>query len=219
MAKLQLAPNESLVHQTVNVGRGNLFSAFSGELVLTTQNIIYVDKGIFGNTKGIQRYPLKKIKIYNGIVQALLSENSNNEKLIEIHLDNSVVQFGFSGSDVNHERQMWINGISVLLTGVPSPYGYIDEENALARAIKGTVVESFTSALGLKEKNLTTGKKIAPLPEFLEHMVTEPIPNTTMDSKKNASAVTIKCMGCRAPLSGNAGETMRCKYCDIEQTL
>lgn len=31
--------------------------------------------------------------------------------------------------------------------------------------------------------------------------------------------ITTKCIGCRAPLSGKQGQTVRCKYCDTEQTL
>lgn len=31
--------------------------------------------------------------------------------------------------------------------------------------------------------------------------------------------VTTKCIGCMAPLSGQKGQTVRCKYCDTKQTL
>ena len=32
-------------------------------------------------------------------------------------------------------------------------------------------------------------------------------------------AITAKCIGCRAPLSGWTGMTVQCKYCDTVQTL
>lgn len=36
---------------------------------------------------------------------------------------------------------------------------------------------------------------------------------------KSPENVTIKCMGCMAPLSGQKGQTVKCKYCDTDQTL
>ena len=36
---------------------------------------------------------------------------------------------------------------------------------------------------------------------------------------KQPEAVTGKCIGCMAPLSGMRGRTVRCKYCDTEQSL
>mgnify|MGYP003192449862 CR=1 FL=1 len=36
---------------------------------------------------------------------------------------------------------------------------------------------------------------------------------------KKAENITSKCIGCMAPLSGEHGQTVRCKYCDTEQTL
>lgn len=36
---------------------------------------------------------------------------------------------------------------------------------------------------------------------------------------KQPQNVTSKCIGCMAPLSGQQGQTVCCKYCDTEQTL
>ena len=36
---------------------------------------------------------------------------------------------------------------------------------------------------------------------------------------KKPENVTAKCIGCMAPISGEKGQTVRCKYCDTEQTL
>ena len=36
---------------------------------------------------------------------------------------------------------------------------------------------------------------------------------------KKSENITSKCIGCLAPLSGQQGQTVRCKYCDTEQTL
>lgn len=38
-------------------------------------------------------------------------------------------------------------------------------------------------------------------------------------NNKQPENVTIKCIGCMAPLSGKKGQTVRCKYCDTKQTL
>lgn len=37
--------------------------------------------------------------------------------------------------------------------------------------------------------------------------------------EKEPENVTVKCIGCMAPLAGQRGQTVRCKYCDTEQTL
>ena len=36
---------------------------------------------------------------------------------------------------------------------------------------------------------------------------------------KTPENITTKCIGCRASLAGQKGQTIRCKYCDTEQTL
>lgn len=36
---------------------------------------------------------------------------------------------------------------------------------------------------------------------------------------KQSKNITIKCIGCMAPISGQQGQTICCKYCDTEQTL
>lgn len=36
---------------------------------------------------------------------------------------------------------------------------------------------------------------------------------------KQPENVTLKCIGCMAPISGQKGQTVCCKYCDTEQTL
>ena len=37
--------------------------------------------------------------------------------------------------------------------------------------------------------------------------------------EKTPEYVTTKCIGCMAPITGQKGQTVRCKYCDTEQTL
>ena len=44
-------------------------------------------------------------------------------------------------------------------------------------------------------------------------------PNTNQRSASARNAITAKCIGCRAPLSGWTGMTVQCKYCDTVQTL
>lgn len=36
---------------------------------------------------------------------------------------------------------------------------------------------------------------------------------------KQPQKITTKCIGCMAPLSGQQGQTVHCRYCDTEQTL
>ena len=89
----------------------------------------------------------------------------------------------------------WINNISQILTGT-TPQAE-NTKNIMAipgtAQIAGTVkdtIGAFKDAFGIKGKG-----------------------NQTPEN------VTTKCIGCRAPLSGAKGQTVRCKYCDTDNTL
>ena len=101
--------------------------------------------------------------------------------------------FGF---DKKSEVLKWIDNINRLLTGEP---GDIDlkERQAIpgtefvAATVKDTI-DTFKGVFGIKSGNTNTA---------------------------SIEKATIKCISCGAPVSGNAGSSVRCKYCDTDQNL
>ena len=195
MAKLNLMPNESIILKSNNVAQGGLMAAYTDELILTNQNIIHVKKGVFGNTKNVKRYPVNQIKIFNGEPQAILGKQQNGSPQLEIYFLNGHECFGFQ-SMTKKEVVQWINAITKLVTGHESttvPLGFaIPGTEYLAETIKGTV-DTFKNTIGIKSKKIDNGG--------------------------SSEKVTKKCISCSAPLTGNKGQTMHCKYCDTDQVL
>lgn len=192
---LGLQPNEGIIFQSDNVRHGSsVWASSNDELILTNINIIYVAKNAFGKVKNIQKYPLNQLKVVNGQPQVMMGKNSQGGPQLQFYFRNGQESFEFSHFG-RKEISKWIDGIYQAVTGNPVPA--TDRKNFMAipgtEQVVGTVkdtIGAFKDALGLKSKgNFETGN------------------------------VTVKCIGCMAPLSGAKGETVRCKYCDTEQTL
>lgn len=97
MAKYNLEPSESILIQSISVlceGDG-LMPGYTDELILTNMNIIHVSKGIFGNTKRVQKYPLNQVKIINGEAQAIMGKSTNGTPNLQIYFLNGQVTFKF----------------------------------------------------------------------------------------------------------------------------
>ena len=191
MSNLNLQSNETVLLKKDGVCHGKELV----ELYLTNLNIIYVLKGIFGNAKKIQKLPLNQVKIVNGRAQVFLGNYSKYERLqLQIYFINGVEVFEFLNND-KKEISMWINNISQILTGEASQ----DTSVKNIMAIPGTehIAEAMKDTIGMFRDKLGINNKGNQKPE-------------------NA---TIKCIGCMAPLSGIKGQTVRCKYCDTDNTL
>lgn len=76
--------------------------------------------------------------------------------------------------------------------------------NEITKAITGYVPDKSFSAI--------------PGTEFVADTLKGTV-GTLADSLGVKKTVSTKCMACRAPITGKKGETVRCKYCDTQQTL
>ncbi len=191
MPNLNLQLNESIILQKDAVRHGNEMV----ELYLTNLNIIYVLKGVFGNVKKIQKLPLNQIKVVNGRVQAFLGNESKNGWLqLQLYFINGVEIFGFPNKE-RREISTWINNISQILTGEASQDATV--KNIMA--IPGTeyIAETMKDTIGVFKDKFGINNK----------------------GNQKLENVTVKCIGCMAPLSGKKGQTVRCKYCDTDNTL
>lgn len=194
-AKFSLLPNESVIIKSESVMHGGFMSAYTDELILTNLNVVYISKGMFGNVKGVQKFPVSQIKQYNGEPQAILGKQQNGMPQLEIYFVNGQQEnFAFQSSGKKEVNQ-WINEICKLITGHESSNASSSKISAipgtkfLAETLKGTV-DTFKSSFGIKSK-----------------------------AQASEVPVTKKCISCSAPLNGIKGQTVHCRYCDTDQVL
>lgn len=153
MVNYNLQPNESIIMKQDPIIHGGLMANFTDELILTNLQIVLVSKGMFGNLKGIQTFPLNQIKVFNGQAQVLLGKTRGGYPQIDVYLLNGQESFGFKNK---REAVKWIANINKLITGNEvkvdaSPSMAIPGAEYVAETLKGTV-DTFKGALGIKSK-------------------------------------------------------------------
>lgn len=191
MADYSLLPNENVILENYNVCHFERGKTSNvGELVLTNLNLIFVKKGTFGRLQGIQKFPLSKIKTVEGNAQILFKKSSSGHYQIELFFLNSQEIFVFNSLGKKDVIE-WLDEISEIITGHPAP--------------------------------LTSSERIY-IPG--SDVVADTLKNTFNTIKgsfgikdKDPEKITKRCISCRAPLTGNIGQTVYCKYCDTEQSL
>lgn len=193
MANYNLQPNESIIIKSENVLHADgSRSNHSDELILTNLSIVLITKGAFGNIKGILKYPINQVKIHNGRAQAILN-NHNNLPRLDIYFINGFESFEFTNKK---EVLLWTDKVNRLLTGEPA---YTDPKDRLAipgtELIATTLKDTFDTVKGVFGKSS----------------------ENTISTQ--AIKVTKKCMSCGAPIIGNKGQTVTCRYCDSVQNL
>jgi len=194
MANLNLQPNESIIMKGIRVYHGEgMFPQYNDDLFLTNLNIILISKGVYGNGTKTTSYPINQIKVYNGKAQVILGRSRNLIPQIEIFFMNGHETFGFMNKS---DAVKWVDNINILLTGKEA-----DPESKKMSGIPGTdlVTSVLSDTFGAMKDAISSKSRST---------------SVSPDVK-----VTIKCLACGAPLSGNTGQNIRCKYCDTEQTL
>lgn len=192
MAGYNLQPNESFVHRYEGVLHGGLLASYTDELILTSQNLVLIKKGAFGNKKGMQVFPLREIKIFQGEAQALLGKQRNGSPALEVYFRNSAEQFGFQSKK---EATVWSQKINQLIAGTSAEMTSLNSSGAakVAGAMKDTV-DAFKGAFGFKS-------------------------NAEVAAAAVAVPVAGDCGSCGAPVSGIRGQAIVCSYCDTAINL
>ena len=207
MAKeYRLMPNESVILKEVSVAHGGIMASTTDELLLTNMNIICVDKGIFGNTKGFFQYPLSQIKKYNGKPQVMMGKRSNGTRALEVYFLNGEVEYFSFASGNKKKINQWVEAINKVVVGATveqnpeADDNEYDDEDTLVGAFKEVgdefkeIGSELLGAIGIQKKK----KK---------------------NTKNQVQRVTQKCVSCSAPLAGVKGQVVKCSYCDTEQVL
>ena len=203
-ANYDLMPNEAILLKQNSVAHGGVLSAYIHELVLTNKNLIFVNKGVLGNIKGIYKYPLNQIKMFNGMPQAIMGKLGNGTASLVVYFINGQTEvFYFDGFNKTIIKK-WIKAIRNTVGSDEESLHTYDDSNTVSEAIKGLgnqingLKNSFISTV--EEKSNIT---IPPLPSFVG----------------KGNQITKKCISCSAPLTGIKGQKVRCKYCDTDQVL
>lgn len=198
MTKINLLPHETIIlrDSVVQHDRGGLIDLYSDELVLTNVALVVIHKSIMGGVKDIQRFSLDQIKVVNGVPQALFGTSSSGEQQLHVHFSHGVEAFTLGRADND-------------------PGGLLDVLLISPRDKEKRNIAAWQSAIS--QAVLALPQKVAPahIPQTLSPKETSP----QKASSPSPLAVTKKCMGCRAPLSGVQGQKVTCNYCDTEQVL
>jgi hypothetical protein len=126
MLKFDLKPDEYVVIKSEEVHHGGPISSFTDGLVLTNQNLILVSRGVFGNTKSVERFPLGDVKYIDGRVQAVATDRA-----LEVYFMDRHESFEFRSK---REAKDWAKRVGDVIQGNP------DLRPAKDRALPGVEV-------------------------------------------------------------------------------
>lgn len=162
-----------------------------GELLLTTEAIVFSKKNLFGKITNCEVYPLKSIQVYKDEPQVKLV-SKYGAKNLEIYLSNGqILRFGMGDGFTKGGILKWVNAIYEVITGHEkteydkSAYA-IPGMQAVANYAGGTI-DAFKKSLGYGTKK----------PEM----------------------VVKYCQNCGAQIKGRAGDIGKCEFCGSSQKL
>lgn len=171
-----------------------MFGGYTDELILTSQNLVLVEKSILGRTKAIRTFPLNQIKVYNGEVQAVPGKARNGSPSLDVYFVDGMESFRFQ-INAKKETIFWAQKINQVVTGTAaraiSPDATGSEK--VAEAMKGTV-DAFKGAFGIKSK-------------------------AEIAAAAASVPVARGCSACGAHVSGTRGQVVTCAYCDTANQL
>lgn len=166
------------------------------EVVLTNRHLILVcsqQQGLFQKRRLLKRCPLEQTLDSQGFPQVVTTQLR----------DKNILQVLFSGENIsvsfpNKSKQTVIRWAEGIRNAAVGNLGEIKTENPLPDEL-ADFVDGAKNVVGT-----LFGKKSTPAAE----------------ARKGARAmVARKCQGCHAPLTGRAGDSVTCLYCDTKQTL
>ncbi len=203
----QLMANESIILQANNVGRDGAMLQ-TDDLVLTNHRLICVSKGVFGNVKDTFDYPLNQIKMINDQPQVFIGSHRGGHPVLEIHMITGVIEKFLFQSPTKKNVEKWVDSISGLILGEDIEIG------------KDTVVGSLHGSIKDIQEQIREMTGMAGGVSGLKDMFFGKAKNDSTNSvNKSPKKITRKCISCHAPLNGYEGKSVKCKYCDTEQSL
>lgn len=115
MEEYNLEVDEVIIFKEDNVSHcDTLIAPYVHELVLTNKKVIFVEKGVLGNTKEVYLYPLTQIKVYNGVPQVRKGRTSRGIVCLDIYFLSCEEHFSFNLGR-NKNIPVWVAEINRLL--------------------------------------------------------------------------------------------------------
>ncbi len=184
-----LLPDEVIVLKDESACHGGA-AGYQDEVLLTSQNLVVVKKGMFGRTKGVHIFPLAEVKVYNDRAQTAITKTRNGLNVLEVHFTHGHETFTFRAGGKRKVRT-WAARIDEVVTGresaAPVSAGIaLPGAELVADTLKDTV-DVFRSRLGR--------------------------------SPASPSKVGMKCSACGAAVAGVQGQHVTCSYCDTTHLL
>ena len=179
MIDLKLEIDEGIILQTTEVERYGTKEQSLDEMILTNQNIICVYKksnGLFSKPDTIvEKIPLSSIKVINGQAQAMIHNDDNYGKGIQIIFEDRKREFFSLSSAPRKEMPIWVNAINKAIVGendsvTTSTFedAYILQEDAKSKE-KKSILGNFVGALNVDVQGVIE-KVQAKIAEFTENI-------------------------------------------------
>lgn len=203
MSRIDLLPNEAIILRDSEMkhDRGGRFDSELDELILTNQALIVVHKGLFGNAKNTQRFPLDQVTIANGVPRVSIGLSQDNERQLHVYFRHGIEAFTLGESDEDAQA-------GILETLFSSSK---DQEKRNLRQWQAAISQAVMALPQNARKGdsqmrgaSAAAQSATPMPKVAAAPVVH---------------ITKKCIGCMAPLSGMQGQKVTCRYCDTEQAL
>jgi len=153
MAILELDSDEAVIMQATGVIAD---SKSSVDLVLTNKNIIQINKGLFGNEKSYDIFPLSELKLFEGKANVLIGKNRNGSKRLEIYLSFCELYYTFKST---HELKQWLNTITKVHKSLLAE---LDEKNKKSVSL---LIDSVKGKIGKIIPGKEAQKKICKCPK------------------------------------------------------
>lgn len=168
------------------------------EVVLTNRCLILVNttsQGLFKRARYLKRCPLKELSTFDDSPQIMVVKYRNDYRLQVVFRDEAVTLRFPANPKRTAER--WEEAVRNVVLG---NYADVRADDYLPPEITN-FVDGAKGAFGAL---FVGGKKANP---------------NTQQGQKRQAQITIRCMGCHAPLTGRSGAAVTCPYCDTKQTL
>lgn len=175
------------------------------EIVLTNRNLILINEvptGLFRSQRLLKRCPLNSIARPEGSPQAFLGKKKNNEYVLQVIFERETITLSFPANP-KREAKRWAEAIKFAVAGE------IENIDTNETPLPSEVTELIDGFKGL------TSAFASEAAQF-----TSTVSSAGKPIKKAVEAkTTVRCIGCRAPLSGSKGTMQTCDYCGTKQTL
>ena len=208
MADYRLKPNEAMILRESGVYLEGPLSGYAEELILTSLNLVCIckAKGLFTLAKEAHVYPLGQIKRFKGNPQVMMGRVGSSPTLDVYLASGDCLSVRFVSSKKRNIRK-WAKAIVDVIGG------HIDQSIISSGSDSGSLAGAIRDAGSqLREAG----------GELLGALGIEPGGTAAGAASANGGSgkqTSWKCCSCSAPLRGRRGQTVRCEYCDTEQTL